>query len=285
MTQRQKNIVLLFLIVALISILLLASSLSNLQLRAGTPFPGSGDSDHAVQNGTTLSPAKNYSFSLLQGVFAFIFLVLIIYLPARLTKLVNLKVLLRSVFILGLLLAIVYMLPRLSPGQTKYIPNEISEVTPLPPFDYPVTPLGKPPQVLIILVVIGSLLGVGLLIFILFKRQIKTIKIEDQLLREAEQALAAIKTGMDFRNVILQCYIQMSHSLWQEQGIEREYNMTAREFEELLGSKGFPSAPVHQLTILFENVRYGYHQMSDSDEMIAIQSLNEIIDFCRIERD
>jgi hypothetical protein len=84
--------------------------------------------------------------------------------------------------------------------------------------------------------------------------------------------------------VILRCYFQMTHSLQEEQGIERDYTMTVQEFERWLGNLGFPTIPLRQLTSLFEKVRYGKQQTNYTDEQIAIDSLNEIIQFCRSER-
>jgi hypothetical protein len=124
----------------------------------------------------------------------------------------------------------------------------------------------------------------GWLAIKVFKRWIFPAKIEDQLLLEAEDAVNALEAGVDLRNVIVRCYLQMSRLLQEEQGIERSYDMTAREFEDWLEYKGFPTTPVHQLTCLFEKVRYGKGQMSDNNENKAIESLNEIIQFCRSER-
>ena len=42
MTQHKKQISLLLLAGALVSLILLAASLSNLQLHSGSPFPGGG---------------------------------------------------------------------------------------------------------------------------------------------------------------------------------------------------------------------------------------------------
>ena len=103
-------------------------------------------------------------------------------------------------------------------------------------------------------------------------------------MKEAEQAVNALEAGADLRNVILRCYFQMTRSLQEEQGIEREYPTTVQEFERRLENLGFPSIPLRQLTSLFEKVRYGKQQTNHNDEQIAMDSLNEIIQFCRSER-
>ena len=90
---------------------------------------------------------------------------------------------------------------------------------------------------------------------------------------------------MDLRNVILRCYLRMTRALQEERGIERSQNMTVREFEDWLKYKGFPTVPVRQLTSLFEKVRYGTQPTMKVDEKAAVESLNEIIQYCRRERD
>jgi hypothetical protein len=145
--------------------------------------------------------------------------------------------------------------------------------------------LGEPPQALVWLVTIGFVFGAGLLIIKLLKPWLYTTRIEEQVLQEAESAVNAIKAGENLRNVILRCYLQMTHILQEERRIERTYNMTVREFENWLKLEGFPSTPVQQLTRLFEKVRYDKQQTTDSDEKIATESLNEIIQFCRGEKD
>jgi len=284
MTQKSKQLGLLFLIVALVSLVLLTTSLSNLQLRPGAPFPGGSISNNSSPSDKTLPELKTYSFLIQRGILALIFLVLVIYVPFKIITLVNRKIILRLVLIIGILILIGYLMPLISRGQPIYFPNESSETIKPPSFDYPVTPLGRPPQLLVWLVIIGILLGFGLLAIRVLKRWFSPSRIEDQLLLEAEEAVNALQAGIDLRNVIIRCYLKMSRLLQEEQGIERSYNMTVREFEEWLESKGLPAVPVHQLTSLFEEVRYGKEQMSYQDEKNAVESLNEIIQFCRSER-
>ena len=284
MTKKSNRLNKLLLFGALGSIILLATSLSNLQLKSGSPFPGGGISDSAVQPVTPLSPLQTYSFPLLQGLFSLIFLVLMIYVSVRLILLANIKRILQLALALVVLLIIVYMLPSVTPAQLAYFPNKSSVTTNPPSFDYPVTPLGQPPRFLIQFVTIGIVLGLGLLAILVFKQRLNTNKIEPDLIQEAEEAVTAIKAGVDLSNVILRCYMQMARLLQEEKGIERNYTMTVREFERLLTHKGLPTVPLHQLTSLFEKVRYGNQQMRGTDEQIAIESLNEIIRFCRGER-
>ena len=284
MTNHSKYLSLLFLIGTLVAFILLTASLSNLELQPGTPFPGGIDSGNDVQSVSPPPTTQIYFIPLLRGIFALIFIVFLIDIAARLVVLVNIKRILQLAFALVILLLIVYMLPRITPVPPAYFPNGSSAITTPPTFDYPVTPLGGPPRILIQLVIIGIASGIGLLAFKVVKRWRSSKRIEDELLQEAEQAVNALQAGADLRNVILQCYFQMTRSLQEKQGLERDYTMTVQEFERWLGNLGVPSIPLRQLTFLFEKVRYGKQETNHTDEQIAIDSLNEIIQFCRSER-
>ena len=142
-------------------------------------------------------------------------------------------------------------------------------------------PLGSPPAFLVWLVWIG--LGIMLVVLGVWfsKRRTQDRRLGDPVTLEAEYALQALLKGLDFRNVIVQCYQQMSAALQKEQGIELENSMTAREFEQLLEAKGLPRDPVHQLTQLFEAARYSLRQFTLADEQTAFECLNTIVQFSR----
>ena len=284
MSRNTKRTLLLLFAVSLVSLVVLAASLPNLQLHSGTPFPGSNASSDDLQSAIPISPARVYSIPLLRGALALVFLIVMFYIPTRLITRVNLKIILQLMLALVVLLILVYMLPDMTPAQSTYVPNTSSEIATVPSFDYPVTPLGQPPQILIWFVIAGVVLGLGWLIFIVLKRRMNSAKIEVELLQQAEDAVDALRAGMDLRNVIVRCYLQMTYAIQEEQGIERSDTMTAREFENWLEQKGFPTDPVRQLTFLFEKVRYSPQQTSYGDEKIATDSLNEIILFCRSGR-
>ncbi len=284
MIQKTNRISLILLYGALISLILLSASLSNLQLHSGTRFQGSGNSDNAFMTVKSLSSVKTHISPVLQGIIALVFLILLIYVTIRLIVFVNIKIILWSVLIMVILLAIVYFIPRTTLSQSNGFRSEFSEITTPPEYNYPITPLGEPPQILIWLVIIGIGLGMSLSAIRIVKHWLDHNRVEDKLLQEAENAVSALQDGKDLRSVIMLCYMQMTRSLQEEQGIERNFTMTVREFEHWLGFMGFPTVPVHQLTRLFEKARYGNQSMNKNDEESAIESLNEIIHFCRMER-
>ncbi|MFC1879019.1 DUF4129 domain-containing protein [Chloroflexota bacterium] len=284
MRQRTKTIGLLFLLGVLVSLILLTASLSNFQLHSGIPFPAGLSSDNAGRQDMLFPVFGNYTVSILRGVIALIFIITMIYVPLRIILSVDLKIILRTVFVMGLLLLIIYVIYHLALILQFNDLYSSSEITTLPTLVFPDAPLGQPPQVFIWVVITAIVMGIGLPAILLLIRRQGTSQTGTGLLQEAEDAVNAIQTGMDLKNVIMRCYLQMSHLLQEEQGIERKYAMTAREFEAWLEFMGFPPSPVHQLTNLFEMVRYGEYQTSENDEKIALASLKEIIRYGRSVR-
>ena len=76
MTHKTKLIGLVFLAGALISLILLAASLSTLQLLPEIPFPPGDNSDSEIQPVPTQKLVQSYSIPLTRGLFAFVFLIL-----------------------------------------------------------------------------------------------------------------------------------------------------------------------------------------------------------------
>ena len=169
-------------------------------------------------------------------------------------------------------------------------PENNLESLPFEPPVYEITPQTDEPSInqmgmqgfdLNLLVTI-TLAIMGLLIIILAVNwYINRGKSDDPLRMEAELALQAIQKGSDLKGVIIHCYRQMSQALQDEQGLEMEEAMTAREFERLLAERGVPNRPVAQLTSLFESARYSLQQPTPGDEKAAVESLNAIVQYTK----
>jgi hypothetical protein len=93
----------------------------------------------------------------------------------------------------------------------------------------------------------------------------------------AQEALDSLDAGAEFKNVVLRCYFQMAKLLKQRQGISRDKAMTPREFEAALTATGLPEQHIHQLTRLFEKVRYSRTAIENEDEKAAIASLQALV--------
>jgi len=138
------------------------------------------------------------------------------------------------------------------------------------------TPLGPVPPLILwiaamILTAAATLLGVW--IYETFSNQSSPLNL---LALEAEKARQALLTGENVKDVILRCYQQMGLVIKLDQGIERPEYMTPREFENQLAALGMPPDPIHQLTLLFEAVRYGNWRSNALDEDKALACLEAI---------
>jgi len=282
-TRSTKNISLLALSGVLVAVVLLGGSLSGLELNTGAPVPGAGGQVNLPQSPGSTSPVPAASIPVLQGFLALIFLFLFLNFSFRLLLLANRKLILRAAVFSALALLLLVILPRTPVGQSGMIPVDDSAAVSSTSPSYRVTALGQPPQFLQWIVAGCAGLGLAILAYRALRSDPAPQGAENAVLEEAVLAVQALKAGEAPKNVILRCYLEMSQSLQENRGIKRDQVMTTGEFEHLLGVRGFPPAPVHQLTDLFEKARYGELPMSDVDEVRAIESLNEIIDFCRGE--
>ncbi|HEY3345288.1 MAG TPA: DUF4129 domain-containing protein [Anaerolineaceae bacterium] len=156
----------------------------------------------------------------------------------------------------------------------------ISSPLPLPtPRPVLTAPLGPTPPILIWLVgIVFALVTVVIAVWVI---RTSLRPAPERWAMEAESARQELLAGGDLKNVILRCYQRMSQALQEEQDIEREASMTTGEFEHVLALKGVPRAPIHQLTQLFDAVRYGHWQPVPGDEQQALRCLDAILDYSR----
>jgi hypothetical protein len=108
------------------------------------------------------------------------------------------------------------------------------------------------------------------------RRNTDTGQGDDEIGINAQAAADALRQGGNIGETIQRCYLEMCDVLHREQGIERGRSMTPTEFESLLAVRGFPAGAVHNLTALFEQIRYGGAQADASAQRTAIESLDAI---------
>jgi hypothetical protein len=275
---KQKTLILLGLVAVIMMII--AASLPQLELQPGMPVP------RLENNQVVAAPAQETPFvSVSANKFVIVVIIFMLagsmlfaaYKLIRGTDWKSLKSFIPPILVIILIVSGFLFLVMLLPRSGEYVPVEM--YTPIPE---PVvtSPLGSVPPLLFWLV------GLGLLVIIILvgiwlltpSRQLSPI---DLVGLEAEKAWQALKTGLDLKDVIIKCYRQMSLALEKEQGIERKDFMTTGEFENLLEAAGIPHDPIHQLTRLFEAVRYGNWQPNPADEQQAIQCLEAIMLYSR----
>jgi hypothetical protein len=165
----------------------------------------------------------------------------------------------------------------LLPHSSGNLPAELPPPTPEPVIT---SPLGSVPAPLLWLVGIG-LFGISVLVGVWILTSSRPAEPIDLVGLEAERAWHALKTGSDLKDVIITCYREMSLAIKIGRGIEREASMTTGEFETSLEAAGIPHEPIHQLTRLFDAVRYGDWQPGPAEKQKAIQCLEAIMYYAR----
>jgi len=144
--------------------------------------------------------------------------------------------------------------------------------------------LASPPRwlvwgisVVLALVVAAFLGGIA---WVIWRRTHRGENLLEELAQEAQGAIASLQAGDELRNAVLRCYAGMIRVLSKQRGIERQKAMTPREFENHLWKTGLPHEAVHQLTRLFEEVRYGAKAPGQVQEQQAMACLQAIVEAC-----
>jgi hypothetical protein len=280
--------VIFFIILALAALMFLASGLTGLDLGAGKPFPfRMGELSYPEQG--PVIPGGEVVFNIFRVIYMIAWILFPILLLYILISPAARKMFLKQVarilpFVLALILMARY-LQRLSgnmnlnPGLGQGNPPEFGAY----PVPEPIFNPSAPPWAVwaaslgLALLIVGIIALVTWLVIRRRKKQEPVLHIA----QEAQNALDEIQTGHDLRNVIIRCYFEMSDILNQTRGIQRGVDMTPHEFQKRLEENGLPREPVHQLTSLFEEVRYGQKPLGPPEEQRAITSLSAIASYCR----
>ncbi|HVN52684.1 MAG TPA: DUF4129 domain-containing protein [Anaerolineaceae bacterium] len=290
MNDRRHLLPLLFFTLLLAATFLLAAGLDQLRLGPGTPFslaiqsrsPAPGEPAHL----TTAA-----LLNLIRGLIILGIVLLPIYITIHLLTPQGRKKLLKEIVFLTLLLIAINNLPN---NQEQAVPGGPTEGGP-PTF--PAVPAAGPLAIYtaqtppwanyLLIVAIASLITLGFVLWVRWRSRRRSFEIDDRptslekILLQAETALTALRSGEDFRNAVLRCYAEMARILSEERQLTRDRAMTPLEFEAFLIAEGLPEPPIHELTRLFEAVRYGANPPGKDEEQLAVRSLSEIIAACR----
>jgi hypothetical protein len=280
MTANARRKILLLLLMSVGLTAVIAAGLPRLELKPGLPFPSAANGNGG---GGALAPVNEAASGTLPAVYLVGVLLglFILYLVYQLLHGTPWRELLQpAVFLVLLGVAIAGLLFSLLVASSQRGLGSDEAYLPAPVAPMLTSPLGAPPPGLAWLIWGGLVLLTALLAAAVARRTRRPPQ-PDRLAQEAEQALQALRDGLDLKSVIIRCYRQMSLALQQEQGLARDEAMTAREFERLLTRRGVPAEPVQQLTRLFEAVRYGQAPPSPADEQQAIECLTTILEYSR----
>lgn len=125
-------------------------------------------------------------------------------------------------------------------------------------------------KVLILALIFGG-------IYLVWRRLRPKSDAQTVVVKNIRQALSSLESGSELKDVVMACYAKMCRELQKTQDVWRHKAMTPREFENHLANAGITSAHIRQLTLLFEDVRYGAKPTDTTTEHKAKQSLQAIL--------
>lgn len=289
----QRTVVLIALGVVLGAMLLLASALPAIEMAPGKDIPLDSFRPDVGQsvNGDSLMrgfiTVLRVMMFILWGLIPFYIIYLIISPEAR-------KQLLRDLARLIPVLLLLWFLLGNRQGQQMFRNMDLqfdkggeSELYPAPETE-PLEFKADPPEwivttasLIIALALTGLLVGIVYMVWRNRVRKMAELKPLDDIAKEAQDAIDAIQSGGDLRDVIMRCYAEMSRVVSESRNLYRGQDMTPHEFEVFLQGRGLPREAIHQITTLFEAVRYGALVPGRQEENQAISSLNAIVNACR----
>lgn len=292
MMKQFRNGALIFWGIAILTALILAIGLSRLELRPGEGLPLL-KGPTGIATGFGDMGWGDIIVLVLRGILALCLVLFPVYIIINLLTPQGRKRLITDAISLSLMVLSVYLLLKFLDRPRQNI-VENSSSTPVeiaPPFGETTSTAPIPELIAHTPPWVTTLIGIGIALliagivtglFLVLQKQLHTqLTPLEQLGQEAQSAVDSLQEGSNFKDTIIRCYAQMSQILRDQRGIERESAMTPREFEQLLKKKGLPDQPVQQLTQLFEEVRYGKKTVGAQGERRAIESLTEIVRFCK----
>ena len=277
-------------IFALSALVILTLSITQAEFNPGTMFFSEQSSGRKLPPSTIIQPqfqelfVPTWIIALLILVPVILYILIIIFVPSAR------KYSLRNILIIVVWAVCVYFL-YIQESETIVTEELVETPTPLPldefTIEMPDVAQAPIPQIdpsspnwVSFIIAFSVILIILIIAYVYYRRRMYLQNQEDdeveEIAAEAESALNEIYAGIDLRNTILRCYLEMSNILSMDKGIERKRWMTPREFEHRLVRVGFPKEPVKTLTQLFEFVRYGAQEPDKVQETQAIQSLSAI---------
>jgi hypothetical protein len=285
--------ILLIMAAALIVLVLLAVSVSQLELQEGYTVPLADMEVGGILEDNPPTGSGEIFEAIMRGILALTMVALPIYVVISLFSPEGRRRLLRLVILIAVLMLFISLLDdqQENPqeivqeeetgmgGDPLDVPMEDRDAKPLPE-----VPEEAPPWVntLVVMLLVGLVIAivVGIYLF-LDRRRRRRLSALDQVAEQAQDAIDKLRAGADFNSTILQCYYEMNRIISEELELRRSGSMTARDFEGFLIEKGMPYRPIDDLTKLFERARYSNREPAPSEESVAVQALTDLVDAVR----
>lgn len=283
---RKKKLTQLLLLMGLIALVLLASGLSDLDLKPGRTFVITG-TEETITGVTDVFTIPSEIMVAIIAVTIFVIGLIVIIIRLLQGKETIKEELLALFFFTIFALAFTWVLSEMISQVDEELLPQAQGNEPL--FDVmelvsEVEVAGEetPPEpsegfVIVVAGIVGlGLLGVGYFMYRRFFNRPAAATLA-QLALDAEATLLKLQVeDANLRDVVMRSYFDMSKTV-SEQGVYRAEGMTPREFEERLIAAGLPRRDVERLTRLFEEVRYGHVTAGERQKREAIACMQAIV--------
>jgi hypothetical protein len=276
--ERGKISGLIFLTIAILSLVILASGLSDLRFEPGSRL-SFGDALGSPLTFGKLQirlPSLGYFSVLLSLLFWVALLISVVHfiVSPRARRQV-----LRNLFRLTAVYIALFLLLRSRSDLLGQLNPEFSTVSaPQMPFSDMLQPGAEPPQwlsLILSMILSALILAIGWRLWHLTR---STDRALDLLVDEARNALGELQGGADWKSTILRCYHQMIRILCERSNVQHRATMTSREFEHNLEGVGMGGEHIHRLSRLFEEARYSPRVPGEREEEEALACLRAIVE-------
>jgi hypothetical protein len=286
MISRQKVFIVIMAALSLMSLVILASGISTLNLNNEALYllPASEQATQEAISTRVVQIPTEY-LTLLTLIFLVIFPISIIYLlispSARrrfLTQFLQISMIVLFVYFLS------KNIGKLFPNLRISLSGSLRDNLAASGFDVRFLEPFKPKNPVWLTVLLSVALAIGFLVLLLWLwiklRQVEIVHSSPakKLARSAQTALRRIDAGQNLREVVLRCYHEMTQVVAEKRHLTRPEHMTPHEFVYSLEGVGLPAEQVRRLTDLFETVRYGHKTPGAPERVEAVACLNAIVE-------
>lgn len=279
LARRERGLLLALAAVTLLTVTVLASGLSSVELQDGRQF--SLDPLRRVADIANLS-MPSPALSALAFLARFVRLLLLVLLPISIyyfikSPNVRKRVLTQVLYLVGftyLILSLSQTLGR-PPGEQTPPPRPIDPTTLRAP-DVIGGAAEVPGWVFVVASVAIAILLAAIAV-LAYRRFLVQRNSDRDLAAEARWALDALDRGVELESVIFRAYHQLCATSSDRFGVSRHQDMTPMEYEKVLAISGLPASPLARLTRLFEKARYGSTILDADDEQEAVAALRLIL--------
>lgn len=280
MDQFKPLIRLFFMLLAVMSLLVLATSLSNLTFRAGRTLTLPGGEQSSPPESSEVS-FRSLNPEILERIVGG--LLLWVLFPLSLVYFLVSPEVRKSVIQRALVMslsayAVYLVLQRMGPLVEELMARFGSESSPETSGNEAlemILPSSSSP----FLTWAGNLLFVLLLFGIswfIFRNIFRNTQPKQHIRRTAQEGIHKLQKGRNVENTIYWCYREMLRLLDDSRPGDQQEKMTTRDLENELVRLGFPGSHVRALTRLFEKVRYGRMPFSTEEESTALSALQAL---------